>query len=217
MNGSGIVATLVYIPNAPLTLDFALNERNSALLSGSTGLNLDAFGDLARLSIVGAASTGIVFAPAGDLSKFTGVNIGTAPGTMAMALDGLLTNNTQIPAANGDVTMTPTANLLRIGGLQGDASITLDPQATLSLYVYLDGDTGITIEPSGDPRNLVRLSGVTGVEMEVDGTVVSQRFLAGQVDMFILTDGSLSVNALGKDIDTNVMVRPFTERTMVRK
>ena len=92
--------------------------------------------------------------------------------------------------------------------------------ADLSIGLLREIGTGaaaISFDCTGTLTAIARLSGATGIALETTGALSSMQFLAGATSITLNATGALSVNATGRDIDENTMVRPSTaERDMVR-
>lgn len=239
VNSNGFQAQIVLLPSATTGLSFAVSERESVFLSGTTGIDQDVAGDLARLAIIGAGSAGITLEVTGDLTVYRVAEIGEAltgidlDATGDLLLTGTLAGSTSIDQdATGDMTrvaslagdtgidQATTALLTRIRLLAGDTGVALTTYADLMVGQVRElgeATTSIQLDATGGISSVTRMAGSAGISLDVTGGLSSTQYLSGATGLIIDLTGALSVNATGRDIDENTMVRPPNpSRDMVR-
>lgn len=215
VNSNGIQAQIVLLPSATTGLSFAVSERESVFLSGTTSIDQDVAGDLARLAIIGAGSAGITLEVTGDLTVYRVAEIGEALTGIDLDATGALTRRIQIPAGATEITLDATGDLLLTGILAGSTSIDQDATGEMTRIAALSGDTGIDQATTALLTRIRLLAGDTGIafttyadlmvgqvrelgeaatsiSLDTTGALTSVTRLAGSTGMALDVVGSLS-------------------------
>ncbi len=239
INGAGSFASIVYIPDAVVTVELALNERNAVTLSGAIETGLVLLGDISRVSNLGTAEatfqfdpTGlmaiVILGPAGSIEIDTLLE-GTMDPAMYMAgsieVSTVLSSNLVKVAYLGysdlDHSLEPTGILTFTGGLAGVVDQLLNPSGSLTVgivNILPFAPAFIEANATGKLRATYMLSGnsdmTTALESDFMSTTI--RMPLCNIPYYLDIQGNLANNAYTPELSASTMIRRKTVREMTR-
>lgn len=165
--------------------------------SGAVSMSYDVTGTLIRTGGL-AGSVDLANTLSGD--PYAIRYFGDQSISAGMGLTGALT---KIQYLSGTV-----ATAMDLVGSLSVGQVSLLPSSTLSMTAVL----------AGSLRGTFRMPGAIDMALDMSGQLMRLVAIGSQtLPMTTSLSGSLSSNATQADIDTNTMVRPYRERTMVRR
>jgi hypothetical protein len=167
INGSGSLASVVFLPSATASVELALNERIAVSMSGELGISLTASGDISRVSNLGSAPTEITFLAAGDLTRNRQIYLGEALTGFDVSASGALTRVILGPPGISEWGMSLSGTL---------AKVNLGPPGT--------SEWGMAL--SGDLQRNVYLVGTATHQFDLGGSLSAKRLLGEASAAFFL-------------------------------
>lgn len=211
-------AQTVFIPSSSTGIAFTVFERASVSMAGTTGITLHAIGDVAKVALLGAVSTGISFVPAGDLAVSRRIAIDAVSIGVSFALTGILNADAYMPNASASMALGTSGTLSNFAQMQGSTGVTLAATAPAPAAVqYLHGDTGLNLDGVGLVSSLKPIPvSSTGIILTLAGQIGNPIRLNGISGFVFDVSAELSINPNAREPDDRIAVRQFQNRTAVR-
>lgn len=230
-------AEIRYIPTSLVSVDFNFSERIAVTLSGELSFGIDLAGDIANRISFGNVVADMSIEPSGSmvvlaLGPSGSITIETVvTGTMnpaaymsgllisAQELSGLLTKVKELGSAPVGIAVNPSGSLSLTGGLVGSINTLLIAFGSLTLGQTANIPTSLIntyIDPTGTLRGTFRLQGNATVDTVLVGEMNRLVSITGTIDAAIDATGALSNNAYVADLASMTMIRPKTNREMIR-
>lgn len=230
-------AELKYIPTSLVSVDINFSERIAVTLSGELSFGIDLAGDISNRVSFGNVVADMSFEPSGSLVTLAlgpngSITIETeVTGTMdpaaymsglltsAQELSGLLTRVKELGNAPVDIALDPNGSLSLTGGLSGSINQLLIVSGSLTLGQLANIPTALVdtyLDPTGTLRGTFRLQGNTTLDTALTGEISRIVSINGSIDTALDATGFLSNNAYVADLASMTMIRPKTNREMIR-
>lgn len=237
----GNIARVANLGDAETASSLALNGQMSIVILGPSGISASGWTGSGALLRIGTLTgeTSLDWSPAGALAatKYLGNQ------TVTQALDAFgalqrtqrlsgqlvsgFTNNavlsggliSYLPAAQVTLSWETPGTLRMLGRLQGISTSTWINDAALSQGFRQALPAGITDQGfalEGQLRTNQRLSGEMVQAFTVSGALANVVTLGGEIHTSHTVQGSLANNAFGYDLKTVLMIRPESQREMIR-
>lgn len=209
-NEGGSLASFVYLPASDITIDLAINERNTVTLSGGINFQASYVGDLTKVITFGDTPLNWEFVIDGSLTTFHTINIGQADLSSGFDFTGALSTFLTINIGQADLALL---NFDYVGtvvttmpGPAGAMEWSLDPVADLTKIQVLSGNIQTTDEYTGFLSRGQILQG--SIEPDIwtyTGNLGAIKRLEGTIALALNPIGNLSIG-----LRKNLGIAPIT-------
>lgn len=221
LNGDSVSFSLISLGAVSTGITFYVYEETSEPMRALVSINFDAYGDLTRVIQIGSGQTGIDFSTTGVLVRDPTVYIGAVSAALTFNTSSAMNTRQILGAISTGLTFASSGSLNRGIQLSATGGITFATSAILTQLVKKPlGDVAgsIALDTTGNLTNYANLTTIAGgISFTVSGLLTTNRYISGTTGITFSVSGTLFNNPTAEDPDGYTVVRPYVDRTVVRR
>ncbi len=221
LDGESVHNALINLGPVTTTLVLFMYEIDGTPMSGTTGIDSQAFGNLTRVIQLGSGLAGINLAVTGDLIRDPHVLLGTVASSISFSATGTMYLKSMMGEVSTGISFAASSTIHASVLMSGRTNISFSATGALTQYVKKalpTGTTGIDLAISGTLAGYARMGAVSAsISFDVEGLLSTLIFLHGSTCITFDVGGSLFNNPSAEDPDGYTLIRPFVDRLLVRR